>query len=180
MWSTTIPARGISWGRPFRFAGSTTPATIGPIRTARGFMPTLPGAGTRWTCGIRGARQLVLDSLRYWVSEMHVDGFRFDIAPVLAAGRQRLQHGSASSSNGFARIRSCLRSKLIAEPWDLGPDGYQAGTFPAGWSEWNDKYRDTVRQFWRGDAGTGGAARVPPLRAAATSTKRAAARRRPA
>jgi glycogen operon protein len=99
-----------------------------------------------------GTLELVLDSLRYWVREMHVDGFRFDIAPVLGRG----DHGFNPASEFFSRLRQdpvLGEVKLIAEPWDLGPDGYQVGRFPAGWSEWNGKYRDTVRHFWRGDAG---------------------------
>ncbi|MEO8090601.1 MAG: glycogen debranching protein GlgX, partial [Gemmatimonadales bacterium] len=96
--------------------------------------------------------ELVLDSLRYWVRDMHVDGFRFDIAPVLGRG----DNGFNPASEFFSRLRRdpvLAGAKLIAEPWDLGPDGYQVGRFPAGWSEWNGKYRDTVRHFWRGDPG---------------------------
>jgi glycogen operon protein len=96
--------------------------------------------------------QLVLDSLRYWVTDMHVDGFRFDIAPVL--GRDDQGFNPAAEFFQLVRQDPVLSSvKLIAEPWDLGPDGYQAGHFPAGWSEWNGKYRDTIRRFWRGDPG---------------------------
>jgi glycogen operon protein len=97
-------------------------------------------------------RQLVIDSLRYWVGEMHVDGFRFDIAPVLG----RDDHGFRTDAEFFQIVRQdpVLSSvKLIAEPWDLGPGGYQTGRFPTGWSEWNDKYRDAVRHFWRGNPG---------------------------
>jgi len=96
--------------------------------------------------------KLLLDSLRYWVQDMHVDGFRFDIAPVLG----RTDKGFSPASEFFSLLRqdSVLAGvKLIAEPWDLGPDGYQVGRFPAGWSEWNGKFRDTVRHFWRGDTG---------------------------
>ena len=96
--------------------------------------------------------QLVVESLRYWVSEMHVDGFRFDIAPVLGRG----DHGFNPAAEFFDLVRQdplLSQVKLIAEPWDLGPDGYQVGRFPVGWSEWNGKYRDTVRRFWRGDTG---------------------------
>ena len=96
--------------------------------------------------------QLVLDSLRYWVTEMHVDGFRFDIATVLG----RDSSGFNPAADFFERVRRdpvLAGVKLIAEPWDLGPDGYQVGRFPGGWSEWNGKYRDTVRQFWRGSPG---------------------------
>jgi glycogen operon protein len=94
--------------------------------------------------------QMVLDSLRYWVEEMHVDGFRFDLAATL--GRE--PHGFDQGSGFFDAIRQdpALQSvKLIAEPWDIGPGGYQLGNFPPGWAELNDRFRDGVRQFWRGD-----------------------------
>ena len=97
-------------------------------------------------------RQVVLDCLRYWAGEMRVDGFRFDLAPVLGRGPS----GFSVHAPLFAALRSdpvLAYTKLIAEPWDVGPGGYQLGRFPAGWSEWNDRYRDTVRAFWRGDAG---------------------------
>lgn len=103
------------------------------------------------TLDIRQPRvlQLVLDSLRYWVGEMHVDGFRFDLAPVLGRGHQGFdRHGAF-----FMALRQdpLLQGvKLIAEPWDIGPGGYQLGQFPAGWLEWNDKFRDTMRAFWLG------------------------------
>jgi isoamylase len=96
--------------------------------------------------------QLVTDSLRYWATEMRVDGFRFDLATILA----REPHGF-DQGGGF--LDSCRqdpvlsRLKLIAEPWDLGPGGYQAGGFPPGWAEWNDRFRDTAREFWKGDEG---------------------------
>ena len=94
--------------------------------------------------------QLVMDSLRYWVTEMHVDGFRFDLATTLARDPYNYRKGARF----FDIIRQdpvLSRVKLIAEPWDLGPEGYQVGNFPIGWAEWNGKYRDTVRRFWRGD-----------------------------
>ena len=96
--------------------------------------------------------QMVTDSLRYWVTDMHVDGFRFDLATILA----REPHGF-DEGGGF--LDSCLQDpvlssvKLIAEPWDCGPGGYQVGNFPPGWAEWNDKFRDTVRAYWKGDEG---------------------------
>jgi len=99
--------------------------------------------------------QLVMDSLRYWIREMHIDGFRFDLAPVLGRGDK----GVDLSAEFFDLVRQdplVSQAKLIAEPWDLGPGGYQVGRFPIGWAEWNGKYRDTVRQFWRGDAGVAG------------------------
>lgn len=95
--------------------------------------------------------QLIMDSLRYWVTEMHVDGFRFDLASALTReARDVDMHGAFLDAVHQDPILSQV--KLIAEPWDLGPDGYQVGNFPVLWSEWNGKYRDTVRRFWRGDS----------------------------
>jgi isoamylase len=96
--------------------------------------------------------QLVMDSLRYWVQQMHVDGFRFDLAPTLVRELQEVNR----LGRFFAMVQqdpSLAEVKLIAEPWDLGPGGYQVGNFPEGWAEWNAEYRDGVRRFWRGDAG---------------------------
>jgi isoamylase len=94
--------------------------------------------------------QLITDSLRYWIEEMHVDGFRFDLASTLA----RELHDVNKLGSFFDIIHQdpvISQVKLIAEPWDLGEGGYQVGNFPLGWAEWNGKYRDTVRRFWRGD-----------------------------
>jgi isoamylase len=94
--------------------------------------------------------QLIMDSLRYWIQEMHVDGFRFDLASTLA----RELHEVDRLSTFFEVIQQdpvISQVKLIAEPWDLGQGGYQVGNFPALWAEWNGKYRDTIRRFWRGD-----------------------------
>ncbi|MGH9162635.1 MAG: glycogen debranching protein GlgX [Vicinamibacteraceae bacterium] len=96
--------------------------------------------------------QLIMDSLRYWVLEMHVDGFRFDLASALA----RELHAVDKLGSFFDIIHQdpvLSQVKLIAEPWDLGEGGYQVGNFPPGWTEWNGKYRDSVRSFWRGDGG---------------------------
>lgn len=96
--------------------------------------------------------QLVMDSLRYWSGEMGVDGFRFDLATVL--GREAQGYNRQSSFfQALAQDPQLRHCKLIAEPWDIGPGGYQLGNFPAGWSEWNDDYRDTVRRFWRREPG---------------------------
>jgi glycogen operon protein len=95
--------------------------------------------------------QMVADSLRYWVQEMHVDGFRFDLGTILAR-----EPNGFDNRSGF--LKTCSQDpvlqtvKLIAEPWDCGPGGYQVGGFPPGWAEWNDKFRDTVRDYWRGEA----------------------------
>ncbi|MCA1832972.1 MAG: glycogen debranching protein GlgX [Actinomycetota bacterium] len=96
--------------------------------------------------------QLVMDSLRYWVTEMHVDGFRFDLATTLAReGNEVKTLGTFFEAVMQDPVLS--RVKLIAEPWDVGPHGYQLGHFPPGWAEWNDKYRDNIRRFWRADPG---------------------------
>ena len=96
--------------------------------------------------------KLIMDSLRYWVSEMHVDGFRFDLASTLA----RELHDVNKLGAFFDTIHqdpTLADVKLIAEPWDIGEGGYQVGNFPVLWAEWNGKYRDTVRRFWKGDSG---------------------------
>ncbi len=96
--------------------------------------------------------QLIMDSLRYWVLEMHVDGFRFDLAPVLA--RELYEVNRLGTFFDIINQDPVLNQvKLIAEPWDVGPGGYQVGNFPLRWAEWNGKYRDAVRSFWRGDQG---------------------------
>ena len=128
----------------------------------RGYYRTVPGEPGQYIndtgCGNTinadhpRVRALILDSLRYWTTGMGVDGFRFDLATI-----------TARTAEGFDSEHPLLRDiasddilknlKLIAEPWDIGPGGYQLGNFPAGWSEWNDKYRDSARRYWRGDAG---------------------------
>jgi glycogen operon protein len=96
--------------------------------------------------------QMVMDSLRFWVEEMHVDGFRFDLAPALA----REGRGVEPLGAFFSVVRQdpvLSRVKLIAEPWDVGEGGYQVGNFPLGWAEWNDRYRNGMRAYWKGDGG---------------------------
>ena len=139
----------------------------GPTLSLRGIdnasyyrlLPTTPryykdftGCGN--TLNMRSPRvlQLIMDSLRYWVHEMHVDGFRFDLASALA----RELHDVDKLGAFFDIIHQdpvLSQVKLIAEPWDLGEGGYQVGNFPTKWTEWNGKYRDAVRRFWRGDGG---------------------------
>jgi glycogen operon protein len=108
------------------------------------------GCGNTLNMQCPRALQLIMDSLRYWVEEMHVDGFRFDLASALA----RELHAVDRLGAFFDIIHQdpmLSQVKLIAEPWDLGEGGYQVGNFPVLWTEWNGKYRDTVRRFWRGD-----------------------------
>jgi isoamylase len=98
------------------------------------------------------ALRLIMDSLRYWVQEMHVDGFRFDLAATLGRGERDFDpHGAFLDTVGQDPVLSQV--KLVAEPWDTGAGGYELGDFPPGWSEWNGRYRDTVRDFWRGAEG---------------------------
>ena len=109
--------------------------------------------GTGNTLNLSHSRviQMVTDSLRYWVEQTHVDGFRFDLGTILAR-----EPNGFDNQSGF--LKACSQDpvlgtvKLIAEPWDCGPGGYQVGAFPPGWAEWNDKFRDHVRDFWRGQA----------------------------
>ena len=125
---------------------------IGPTLSFRGidnrayYLPGTDWTGTGNTVGFRSPAVLrtVMDSLRYWVTEMHVDGFRFDLAATLARGPSFL--------DVVWQDPVVSRAKLIAEPWDLGPGGHMSGAFPPPWAEWNDHYRDAVREFWRGRA----------------------------
>ena len=109
------------------------------------------GTGNTVNLSNRRVIQMVTDSLRYWVNEMRVDGFRFDLGTILAR-----EPGGFDTDSGF--LRACAQDpvlndvKLIAEPWDIGPGGYQVGGFPPGWAEWNDGFRDNVRDYWRGEA----------------------------
>lgn len=113
----------------------------------RAHYENLSGCGNTVNVAHPRVTQLVLDSLRYWVQDMGVDGFRFDIAPILG----RTAHGFDSQSAFFTSLRQdpvLARVKLIAEPWDLGRDGYQLGRFPGRFMEWNDRFRDTTRRYW--------------------------------
>jgi len=111
------------------------------------------GTGNSLNVGHPHSLQLIMDSLRYWVTDMHVDGFRFDLAATLA----REFYDVDRLSTFFELVQqdpTVSQTKLIAEPWDIGPGGYQVGNFPPQWTEWNGKYRDTVRDFWRGEPGS--------------------------
>jgi glycogen operon protein len=111
------------------------------------------GCGNSLNMAHPHALKLIMDSLRYWVTEMHVDGFRFDLASALA--RELWEVDRLGAFFDIIHQDPVLSEvKLIAEPWDLGPNGYQVGNFPVLWSEWNGKYRDCVRRFWKGHGGT--------------------------
>lgn len=115
----------------------------------KSFYEDFTGTGNTLDTRSPATLQLILDSLRYWVQEMHVDGFRFDLASALTRESPYTNRDGAFLSS-VQRDPILRQVKLIAEPWDLGPDGYQVGDFPDIWSEWNGKYRDTIRDFWRG------------------------------
>ena len=130
---------------------STTPGTTGWSRMHRSTTSTPPARGNSINVSSPHSLQLIMDSLRYWVTEMHVDGFRFDLAATLA----REFHEVDRLSTFFDLVQQdpiVSQAKLIAEPWDLGEGGYHVGNFPALWTEWNGKYRDTTRDYWRGES----------------------------
>lgn len=110
------------------------------------------GCGNTINASEPQALHVIMDSLRYWVTEMHVDGFRFDLATALARDGQGVNI-QGTLLTAIQQDPVLRRVKLIAEPWDVGPDGYQVGSFPSLWSEWNDRFRDDVRDFWRGESG---------------------------
>ena len=147
-------AEGNQMGPMLSFKGIDNPAYYRLAEDARYYMD-YTGTGNSLFMREPFVLQLLMDSLRYWITEMHVDGFRFDLASTLA----RELHDVDRLSAFFDVIQQdpVVRTvKLIAEPWDVGDGGYQVGNFPPGWSEWNGKYRDTMRDFWRGEeAGLG-------------------------
>jgi isoamylase len=148
-------AEGNHLGPTLSFRGIDNPAYYRLVPEDRGFYYDTTGTGNSLNMAHPQTLQLIMDSLRYWVTEMHVDGFRFDLASTLA----RQFHEVDRLSAFFDLIHQdpvLSQVKLIAEPWDVGEGGYQVGNFPPKWSEWNGKYRDAVRDFWRGEPGTVG------------------------
>jgi isoamylase len=122
------------------------------LEADRRFCSDVTGTGNTLNLDHPRVLQLVMDSLRYWALEMHVDGFRFDLCTTL--GRENGEYAQSSAFFDAVRQDPVMAGlKLIAEPWDLGPYGYQLGNFPPGWAEWNGHYRDTVRRFWKGEKG---------------------------
>jgi isoamylase len=144
-------AEGNEAGPTLSFKGLDNPVYYRLMQDKRHY-ENVTGCGNTVSCEHPEVRSLIIECLKYWVEDMHVDGFRFDLATVLA----RDGRGFNENSPFFKSLRaeaSLAYIKLIAEPWDVGWGGYQLGRFPAGWSEWNDRYRDTVRAFWRRDSG---------------------------
>lgn len=146
-------AEGNHLGPMLSFKGIDNNGYYRLVEGDRRFYFDTTGTGNSINVRTPSSMQLIMDSLRYWVTEMHVDGFRFDLASSLA----REFHAVDKLSTFFEMVQQdpiVSQSKLIAEPWDLGEGGYQVGNFPALWTEWNGKYRDTVRDFWRGEYAT--------------------------
>ncbi|MEM1359271.1 MAG: glycogen debranching protein GlgX [Bacteroidota bacterium] len=143
-------AEGNHYGPMLGMKGLDNPTYYRLVQESPEFYMDYTGTGN--TVNMTSARslQLVMDSLRYWVTEMHVDGFRFDLASALARGLYDVGRLSTFLDT-IHQDPVISQVKLIAEPWDVGPGGYQVGGFPVLWSEWNGKYRDNVRSFWRGD-----------------------------
>jgi isoamylase len=145
-------AEGNHLGPTLSFKGIDNAAYYRLVPDDARFYYDFTGTGNSLNARHPRTLQLIMDSLRYWVTEMHVDGFRFDLAPVLA--RELFEVDRLSAFFDIIQQDPVLqRVKLIAEPWDVGPGGYQVGNFPVGWAEWNGKYRDDVRGFWKGEPG---------------------------
>ena len=148
-------AEGNHLGPMLSLRGIDNPAYYRLVEGQPEFYMDYTGTGNSLNVRHPHSLQLIMDSLRYWVTEMHVDGFRFDLASTLA----REFYDVDRLSVFFDLVQQdpvVSRVKLIAEPWDVGEGGYQVGNFPALWTEWNGKYRDTVRDFWRGEGSTVG------------------------
>lgn len=145
-------AEGNEFGPTLSFRGIDNLAYYHLLKNNPRFYKDYTGCGNTIHIGHPRTLQLVMDSLRYWVQEMHVDGFRFDLASAL--GRESENVSTLASFFDVIHQDPVLSQvKLIAEPWDLGEDGYQVGNFPVLWTEWNGDYRDTMRAFWKGDSG---------------------------
>ncbi|MDT9595345.1 glycogen debranching protein GlgX [Nocardioides zeae] len=147
-------AEGNHLGPTLSFKGIDNPAYYRLVEDDRRYYMDYTGTGNTLNVRHPHSLQLIMDSLRYWVTEMHVDGFRFDLASTLA----REFYDVDRLATFFELVQQdpvVSQVKLIAEPWDVGPGGYQVGGFPPQWTEWNGKYRDTVRDFWRGEPSLG-------------------------
>ncbi len=143
-------AEGNHMGPTLSFRGIDNAAYYRLVDDDKQYYMDYTGTGNSLNVGHPHSLQLIMDSLRYWVTEMHVDGFRFDLAATLAREFYDVDRLAAF----FELVQqdpTVSQVKLIAEPWDVGPGGYQVGNFPPQWTEWNGKFRDTVRDFWRGE-----------------------------
>jgi glycogen operon protein len=145
-------AEGNHLGPTLSFRGIDNLSYYRLVPEDRRYYVNYTGTGNTLNLAHPRVLQMVLDSLHYWVQEMHVDGFRFDLAATLGRDPDAF-HPGAGFFDAIRQAPALQHVKLIAEPWDIGPDGYRLGGFPPGWSEWNDRFRDTIRRFWRGDDG---------------------------
>jgi isoamylase len=146
-------AEGNHLGPTMSFRGIDNPSYYRLVEDNPRYYMDYTGTGNTLNVRHPQTLQLMMDSLRYWVLDMHVDGFRFDLAAALA----RSLHEVDQLSSFFMLIHqdpTLSQIKMIAEPWDVGPGGYQVGNFPNRWAEWNGRYRDAMRSFWRGDGGS--------------------------
>jgi len=145
-------AEGNQAGPTLSFRGIDNAAYYRTVAEEPRYYMDYTGCGNTLNMVTPHSLQFLMDSLRYWVTEMHIDGFRFDLAAALARELKELNQLGPFIDTRY-QDPTLATTKLIAEPWDLGEGGYQVGNFPVGWTEWNGKYRDTVRKFWKGDMG---------------------------
>ena len=153
-------AEGNHLGPTLSFRGIDNAAYYRLVDDDRRYYMDTTGTGNSLLMRHPHVLQMIMDSLRYWVLDMHVDGFRFDLAATLA--RQFYEVDRLSAFFDLVQQDPVVSQvKLIAEPWDVGDGGYQVGNFPPLWSEWNGKYRDTIRDFWRGQPADRAGVRLP-------------------
>jgi len=145
-------AEGSERGPTLSFRGIDNKSYYRTVADKERYYMDFTGCGNTLNMVHPHSLQMLMDSLRYWVTEMHVDGFRFDLASALARGLHDVNQLSAFFDTIY-QDPTLANTKLIAEPWDLGDGGYQVGKFPVNWTEWNGKYRDSVRKYWKGDMG---------------------------
>jgi len=145
-------AEGNQLGPTLSFRGIDNPSYYRLVPDNQRYYMDYTGTGNSLNMRHPRVLQLIMDSLRYWVLEMHVDGFRFDLAATLARELHEVDRLGAFLDI-IHQDPVLSQAKLIAEPWDLGEGGYQVGKFPVGWAEWNDRYRDALRSYWKGDGG---------------------------
>ena len=171
-------AEGNHLGPTLSFRGIDNAAYYRLVDDDRRYYMDTTGTGNSLLMRHPHVLQMIMDSLRYWVLDMHVDGFRFDLAATLA--RQFYEVDRLSAFFDLVQQDPVVSQvKLIAEPWDVGDGGYQVGNFPPLWTEWNGKYRDTIRDFWRGQPATRAGVRLPADRVSPTCTSRTAGARSP-
>ena len=145
-------AEGSQLGPTLSFRGIDNPSYYRLVADNPRYYMDYTGTGNSLNMRHPRVLQMIMDSLRYWVLEMHVDGFRFDLAATLARELHEVDRLGAFLDI-IQQDPVLSQTKLIAEPWDLGEGGYQVGKFPVGWAEWNDRYRDALRSYWKGDGG---------------------------